>query len=618
MRLNDFEKFKGESIRIAIIDSGVDVYHETLKNAKIRGVGIKLSDDSQSAEFCEDFSDSSGHGTAVVQLISKTVPCAEFFMIKLFDDSLESTEEALLFTLKYVLENLDADILNLSLGITACDHDTELREICKLLEQKGVIIVSAFDNDHAISYPAAYPSVIGVDTGENCWKCDDFEYVNGGIVNIRAKGGLQRAAWGTPAYRIVAGNSFAAAHVTAFTAKIMQAGNREMKGIIDVFRDIAIFTYPTSVNMSDDNRMEKVPFKMGNAAIFPFTKEMHALVRFPELLSFDIAAIYDIKYSGRVGAAISKLLNLSMENDWIVQNIENINWDDIDTLVLGHCDKLSSAFSEISLAKKLAAEALDKGKNVYSFDPIDGNYTDKRYNHRIFFPKILKESIPINRFGKMRSISKPVLGVCGTSSKQGKYTLQLILRKALMTRGYCLSQLGSEPTALLFGMDKVYHVGYNSDLSISRWDNYHLVNELVYEMSLEDVDIVLFGCQASTIPHNFNNTMFFNPFCMEMLLGAQPDAVILCINYYDSVEYIRRTIYAIEAMTDCKVIGLVMYPMRLKDDWSGYVGSKIKVSPEEFMQKKHELDIELDKDIFYLGEETEMEKLVDLVVSFFT
>lgn len=87
--------------------------------------------------------------------------------------------------------------------------------ICKKLTDKGVILVSAFDNSGTISYPAAFENVIGVISGPNCKKSSDFEYMDDTVVNVGAKGGIQRIAWKEPNYILMGGNSFACAYVTA-------------------------------------------------------------------------------------------------------------------------------------------------------------------------------------------------------------------------------------------------------------------------------------------------------------------------------------------------------------------------------------------------------------------
>lgn len=57
-----------------------------------------------------------------------------------------------------------------------------------------VILISAYDNAGAISYPAAFPEVIGVDSDIRCTRWDDFLVIEGENDNITvyAKGGNHR------------------------------------------------------------------------------------------------------------------------------------------------------------------------------------------------------------------------------------------------------------------------------------------------------------------------------------------------------------------------------------------------------------------------------------------
>ena len=80
--------------------------------------------------------------------------------------------------------------------------------------------------------------------------------------------------------------------------------------------------------------------KYDKAAIFPFNKEMHSLMRFRQLLHVNITDVYDVKYSARVNASINSLLNINSGQDFIIKNIEYIDWNSFDTLILGHTDEL--------------------------------------------------------------------------------------------------------------------------------------------------------------------------------------------------------------------------------------------------------------------------------------
>lgn len=58
----------------------------------------------------------------------------------------------------------------------------------------------------------------------------------------------------------------------------------------------------------------------------------------------------------------------------------------------------------------------------------------------------------------MRKTSKPIVAICGTSSKQGKFHIQLELRKRFQSNGYKLFQTSTEPTGYLFGMDSYQYM----------------------------------------------------------------------------------------------------------------------------------------------------------------
>ena len=76
--------------------------------------------------------------------------------------------------------------------------------------------------------------------------------------------------------------------------------------------------------------------KIKRAAIFPFNKEMHSLIRYHHLLSFELVDVYDVKYSFTVGASTSFLMNDMSVKNYIIKNISEVDWDSFDTLIVGH------------------------------------------------------------------------------------------------------------------------------------------------------------------------------------------------------------------------------------------------------------------------------------------
>ncbi len=64
-------------------------------------------------------------------------------------------------------------------------------------------------------------------------------------------------------------------------------------------------------------------FKIKKAALFPFNKEMHSILRFEDKLDFEITDVYDTKYSLRVGKNTNKEVK-SDSSGHIIKNIEKI------------------------------------------------------------------------------------------------------------------------------------------------------------------------------------------------------------------------------------------------------------------------------------------------------
>ncbi len=594
-------------MNIVVVDSGVNKSHKIFKQDNI----ISLQYIDGNIIHSNEDNDLFGHGTAVSGIISRCNADIKITVVGIPDLADGLDEETLIFVLNYINENLEADIINLSLGINICEKYNELYSICETLNDKGTVIISAFDNSGAISYPAAFDNVIGVISGQSCSKTSEFVFVEDTVVNIAAKGSVQRVAWSSPEYMMIGGNSFACAHVTAQTAVFMQEGARCREEVMRRFSEVALkkYSFPAYGNRSNFH------FKIKRAVLFPFNKEMHSIVRYSDLLSFDIVGVYDVKYSATVGATTSHIMKDSSVKDILVNNINNIDWDSFDTLILGHTDELSLLINRDDLKRNLISEAIERGKNIFSFDDL----TDLGYDStgNIYFPRIDECHLPPNRFGMLYRISKPVVGVFGTSSRQGKFTLQLKLRELFISRGYKVGQIGTEPSALLYGMDYVFPMGYNSSVHIREYDTIRYINYIVNDLCMREKDIIIAGSQSGTVPYDTGSlAQYTAPQCC-FLMGLQPDAVILCVNPYDDIDYINRTIRYIEACSDCDVVALSVFPMNIRDDFSGIYGSKKRMTDEALSIHRKMLYDKVNKPVFVLGNDKDMNELAELIINYF-
>ena len=588
---------------IVIIDSGLD----STIGGNVPGICIRKSEEKYL--YTGDFSDTIGHGTIIYSVINKQVSSSAFFIIKVDDETCENefNSSLLIAALEYVRNNIKCKLINISLGVKICEDFIALYGICSKLKDDGVVIVSAFDNDGCHSYPAAFDCVIGVDSNNEFKLATEYDIVKNSPINVLAKGSLQRLTLSDGRLLLVGGSSIACAHITAFLAN-------EINTLANF--DNALVTLEKKARhllvCRETDNIESKFFKINNAVVFPFSKEQHAFVRFSDMLSFKIKAYYDVKFSGKVGRKVSDIC-IGTYVEEVVRDIDKIDFEGVDTLILGHLDELNSVLKH-DYRLDMINKAIEKRINIYSFDPLD-DYID-RLNYsgiNFFYPHISIKEVPNGSFGKLYKISKPVVGIFGTASQQGKFSVQLALKKELEAMDYNVGTVGTEPHALLFGFDTIFPIGYNSTVNIKNQDVVLYLNYTINQMCMNGKEIILAASQAQTIPFYCNNLLEYPSLQFHYALGIKPDAVIICINYHDELDYILNTVYTIKGLTDASLLAFVMYPMTFFNEWSH---AKRRITNEEFSEKKNELRKVFDVPVYLLGEQN-IENLCQNIIDYF-
>ena len=607
---NKIKKLTGKGIKIVVVDTGVDLKHPAIK--KFAHVITPVNFHS-----VFDTEDVIGHGTAVTYCIHKIAQDAELICVNAFGEKEEIDEKTLSNTLNYIHENIDYDIINISSGIVCIDNNSSLYSICSKIVEAGKIIVSAFDNLGAISYPAAFKDVIGVDMSQRCTSIYDYEYVEGECVNVRGRGVSQKVPWCNGEYRTVVGSSFSAGYISGMIALLMENGYKKQKDIKEKLAKLAINKWLF------EKFEEVIPVpKMEKAIILPFNKEMHSLVTFSENLKFKLVGVYSYKYTGQVGLQCSEIVNKKIQKDFVVSNVEKIDWTgDFDTVVIGHLDKLSNLIHK-NLKKEIIDKCLEYRKNVFSLDALEISDSVKtefrKRNLTIYYPKFVLNNIPKGLFGKMFLISKPILGFFGTSSIQGKFTVQMEIKNRLEKKGYSVGHLTSEATGQLLGADYSFPFGYASTVEVKGIDAVVGINYLLHKIECEhERDIILVGSQSLSVQMSSGNIMYY-PCCQtEMLFAIDTDAIILNVNYTDEIEYIKRTISFLESANDSVVIALALFPC-VREDVYAFLGDKMyMVSNRKLIEKKKWLEKELKRTVFVLKDSEELDKLCDTIINFF-
>lgn len=174
-----------------------------------------------------------------------------------------------------------------------------------------------------------------------------------------------------------------------------------------------------------------------------------------------------------------------------------------DTVILGHVGELS-AICKRNFLEEIMNNCIKNGKKLFAFDDLS-EYASKfanqeKFNECCYFPEVTYQNIPKGRFGKLFGIQMPVLGIVGTSSSQGKLTIQMELRRKLMEQGYNVGQIGTEPTAFCYDMDFVYPYGYKSTVKTVGYHNVLLLNNIIHDIEMKDVIFVLWEHKL-ILPH---------------------------------------------------------------------------------------------------------------------
>lgn len=544
-------------MRIVIIDSGLalQLQKESYVSACYQ---LSRKDDETVIETgCEDVI---GHGTGIYGIIRNGLadPDTEIVIVKVTESEEEVVnEQVLIDAMCFVRDTLRPDIVNLSLCVRAAQHQAEMYSICKELTENQTVLVAAFDNGGAVSYPAAFDCVVGVTSEPSITSSDRFVPVQNTYVNVLAKGRVQRLLWKDGKPIIGWGDSLATAHFTRILSNQCYHSQCTPQ---EALKQLGVYMQPAETQQKQLPDWVAAPLR---AAVFPYNKEMHSVVRYSEMMHFQLQDIYDVRRSGKVGKSITTSLGAQYQ----IKNIAQIDYDEIDVLIVGHLAELSMIDQSFS-AVELILDALAHGRKVYSLDTYNHPKIREFAQQGDFFsPQIQIDPAELVPMGKLFINSVPVVGVFGTRSRQGKFTLQMELRSRLLADHYCVAQLGTEPTACLFGMDACYHFGYNGNRALhSESQKLAYINLLLHRMEQGNPDIMLSGSQSQTITSTIGNIGGFALDQYTFLLGLQPDIVILAVCYEDTPSYISATVRFLESAVDCRVIGAVLFPFKLVAD----------------------------------------------------
>ena len=211
----------GKGVKIAIIDSGVEISHPDLAGLKLVDDIAVLDNGLQLDVVPGDGHDVYGHGTAVAGIVRKLAPDAEIGSFRVLGPNLGSRTVIIREGVRQALDR-GYNILNCSFGCGLEEHLPSYKSWIDEAYLKGVHVVAACNNMDFTKpeYPGYFPSVIAVNFGR---ASDDeaFFYRPGNLVEFAARGDEVEVAWADGSRKKVTGSSFATPHIVGLLARML-------------------------------------------------------------------------------------------------------------------------------------------------------------------------------------------------------------------------------------------------------------------------------------------------------------------------------------------------------------------------------------------------------------
>ncbi|MEW6105658.1 MAG: S8 family peptidase, partial [Bacillota bacterium] len=213
----------GRAVRVAVLDTGIDVSHPDLK-ANIEG-GFDCINETT------DVVDDNGHGTHVAGTIAAldndfgvvgVAPEARLYAVKAFDSRGQGQVSDIVQGMEWCMTNR-MQIINMSFGTP--DSSKALTMAIDKAAQAGIVMVAAAGNDgrrDSVLYPARDPNVMAVTASTRDDRIASFSN-SGPQVAVAAPGEDVYSTYRDGGYKSLTGTSMACPHVSGVVALLLSA-----------------------------------------------------------------------------------------------------------------------------------------------------------------------------------------------------------------------------------------------------------------------------------------------------------------------------------------------------------------------------------------------------------
>ncbi|MDD5901680.1 MAG: DUF1611 domain-containing protein [Lachnospiraceae bacterium] len=580
-------------MKIAIIDSGINGKVLNVKTIK----QYRVYEQKVYEEECRDYV---GHGTAVASVICKNVLCDIVSICPGINESgvgdrvIDNRD--LTCAIELAIQE-EVDVINISMGTTHYFEREKIDKVCEKAHEKGIAIFCAESTEHYPSLPWACKGVIRV-TGKNGHtRGIKMEVADAGYMSVVVDGEFYRIIREDGTKYFAIGSSYASAYV------INVLLNKQEKVCLSNVKDL-LFTDTDEKKEFEKMISESVSFlgdcennifekrKYGKLLLVPFIKEMHSIVRF---LNEDVVAVVDSPKKGLLHRNVNNIMEIDGKSIEVKAKLCDVE-EEIDTMVIGYTDQIEKYDAYFNLENLLQENLKYKKWNIYSFVPVDQKWIDKYRENGLYIdsPILIDERAEQQICELLRCdtpVRKPVVGVFGTSSAQGKLTLQMLMRKHMREKGVSPFFLSTEHQGKLLGADFTYADGYMNDATIQvpMEERVGILKKIMsYADNCTDTEVVLVGGQSRLIPYHAETQTFLRS--AVFLEGVKPDLAVLVVNpILDPPQYIQDSISTLAALYKCETVALAYSDHTPKVDENGkFKKEKLNQEEEQEINKKLE------------------------------
>ena len=222
---------KGNGVKIAIIDTGIDKDHPDLQ-ANIKGGVNFVSKPSWRPADPEKWDDDNGHGThcaGIVAAVDNEVgvigvaPEADLYGVKVLDRTGSGYVSDVIAGIEWSNDK-GMQVISMSLG---GGYSESMETACSEADGAGIVVVAAAGNsgpgDDTVNYPAKYESVIAVSATNDGDSLADFSS-RGPEVELAAPGVSIDSTYMGGGYTTMDGTSMACPHVAGTAALVIVSG----------------------------------------------------------------------------------------------------------------------------------------------------------------------------------------------------------------------------------------------------------------------------------------------------------------------------------------------------------------------------------------------------------